>query len=36
VWRSTDYGANWQPIFDRESTGTSGANAVAPSDPNVI
>src|SRR5258708_34918974 len=21
VWRSTDYGANWQPIFDRESTG---------------
>jgi photosystem II stability/assembly factor-like uncharacterized protein len=36
VWRSTDYGANWQPIFDRESTGSIGAIAVAPSDPNVI
>jgi photosystem II stability/assembly factor-like uncharacterized protein len=36
VWRSTDYGANWQPIFDRESTGSIGAIAVASSDPNVI
>ncbi len=36
VWRSTDYGANWTPIFDRESTGSIGAIAVAPSDPNVI
>jgi photosystem II stability/assembly factor-like uncharacterized protein len=36
VWRSTDYGSNWQPIFDRESTGSIGAIAVAPSDPNVI
>ena len=36
VWRSTDYGANWEPIFDRESTGSIGAIAVAPSDPNII
>jgi photosystem II stability/assembly factor-like uncharacterized protein len=36
VWRSTDYGANWVPIFDRESTGSIGAIAVAPSDPKVI
>jgi photosystem II stability/assembly factor-like uncharacterized protein len=36
VWRSTDYGSNWQPIFDRESTGSIGAIAVAPSDPNII
>ena len=36
VWRTTDYGANWEPIFDRESTGSIGAIAVAPSDPNVI
>src|SRR6476619_5957307 len=36
VWRSTDFGANWQPVFDRESTGSIGAIAVAPSDPNVI
>lgn len=36
VWRSTDYGATWQPIFDRESTGSIGAIAVAPSDPRII
>ena len=36
VWRSTDYGANWKPLFDHESTGSIGAIAVAPSDPNII
>src|SRR4051812_14007006 len=36
VWRSTDYGSNWEPIFDRQSTGSIGAIAVAPSDPNII
>src|SRR5215212_1007727 len=36
VWRSTDYGSNWVPLFDRESTGSIGAIAVAPSDPNVV
>ncbi len=36
VWRSTDYGSNWTPIFDSESTGSIGAIAVAPSDPRVI
>jgi len=36
VWRSTDYGSNWVPIFDNESTGSIGAIAVAPSNPNVI
>jgi len=36
VWRSTDYGANWVPIFDQEPTGSIGAIAVAPSDPNII
>ena len=36
VWRSTDYGSNWTPIFDRESTGSIGAIAVAPSSPEVI
>src|SRR3954465_6850765 len=36
VWRSTDYGSNWEPLFDREPTGSIGAIAVAPSDPNVI
>jgi photosystem II stability/assembly factor-like uncharacterized protein len=36
LWRSTDYGSNWEPLFDRESTGSIGAIAVAPSDPNII
>src|SRR3954469_23170632 len=36
VWRSTDYGSNGEPLFDKESTGSIGAIAVAPSDPNVI
>ncbi len=36
VWRTTDYGSNWEPIFDKQSTGSIGAIAVAPSDPNVI
>ncbi len=36
VWRSTDYGSTWQPLFDQQSTGSIGSIAVAPSDPNVI
>jgi len=36
VWRSTDYGSTWLPIFDSQPTGSIGAIAVAPSDPNII
>jgi photosystem II stability/assembly factor-like uncharacterized protein len=36
VWRSTDYGSTWAPLFDNQSTGSIGAIAVAPSNPNVI
>src|SRR6059036_4003273 len=36
VWRSSDYGSNWEPLFDRESTGSIGAIAVAPSNPAII
>src|SRR5206468_2842547 len=36
IWRSTDFGANWVPLFDDQSTGSIGAIAVAPSNPNVI
>jgi photosystem II stability/assembly factor-like uncharacterized protein len=36
VWRSTDYGSTWHPLFDQQSTGSIGAIAVAPSDPNTI
>lgn len=36
VWKTTDAGRTWLPIFDREPTGAIGALAVASSDPNVI
>ncbi len=36
VWRSTDYGSTWVPLFDSQPTGSIGAIAVAPSDPNII
>lgn len=36
VWKSDDYGRTWNPIFDRESTQSIGAIAVAASDPNIV
>ena len=36
VWRTTDYGSTWVPLFDEQSTGSIGAIAVAPSDPRII
>ena len=36
VWKTTDAGTVWQPIFDHESVASIGALAVAPSDPKVI
>ena len=36
VWKTTDYGRTWTPIFDDQPTGSIGAIAVAPSDPNII
>jgi len=36
VWRTTDYGRTWNPIFDAQGTGSIGAIAVAPTDPNII
>jgi photosystem II stability/assembly factor-like uncharacterized protein len=36
VWKTTDYGRTWFPIFDDQPTGSVGAIAVAPSDPNIV
>ena len=36
VWKSTDYGRTWNPIFDGQSSQSIGAIAVAPSDPNIV
>src|SRR5262249_12383558 len=36
VWKTTDFGHTWTPIFDDQPTGSIGALAVAPSNPKVI
>jgi len=36
VWKTTNGGLGWTPIFDKESNPSIGAIAIAPSDPNVI
>src|SRR5689334_14442514 len=36
VWKTTDYGRTWMPIFDDQPTGSIGDIVVAPSDPDVI
>ncbi len=36
VWKTTDYGHTWTPIFDEQPTGSIGAIAIAPSNPDII
>lgn len=36
VWKSSDGGVKWEPIFDDQPTQAIGSIAVAPSDPNVV
>ncbi len=36
VWKTTDAGTVWTPIFDKQPVGSIGAIAVAPSDPKTI
>ena len=36
LWKTTDYGRTWTPIFDDQPTGSIGAVAVSESDPDII
>ena len=36
VWKTTDSGRTWTPIFDDQPTGSIGAIAVAPSNANIV
>ncbi len=36
VWKTSDAGAVWKPIFDKQPVASIGAIAVAPSDPETI
>src|SRR3979409_2461740 len=33
VWKTTDFGRTWMPIFDDQPTGSTGASAVRPPAP---
>ncbi len=36
VWKTTDYGRTWNPIFDDQPTGSIGSLAIAPSNSDII
>jgi len=36
VWRTTNAGLTWEPLFDREPVASVGALAIAPSNPKVV
>jgi len=36
VWKTTDAGRTWKPLFDNQPTGSVGWVTVAPSDPNTV
>jgi photosystem II stability/assembly factor-like uncharacterized protein len=36
IWKTTDGGVHWEPIFDSQPVSSIGALAIAPSDPNII
>lgn len=36
VWKTTNAGLTWQPVFDQESAFAAGDIAVAPSNPNIV
>src|SRR4029078_5469696 len=36
IFKTTDAGAHWDPVFDDQEVSSIGALAVAPSDPNIV
>jgi photosystem II stability/assembly factor-like uncharacterized protein len=36
IWKTTDAGLTWKPVFDKEPVHSVGALAVAPSDPSIL
>ena len=36
VWKTSDYGRSWEPLFDAQPTGSIGALAISASNPDVI
>lgn len=36
IWKSTDGGLNWKPVFDDQRVHSIGALALAPSDPEIV
>jgi photosystem II stability/assembly factor-like uncharacterized protein len=36
VWKSTDGGIHWRPVFDEQPAQSIGSITIAPSDPNVV
>jgi photosystem II stability/assembly factor-like uncharacterized protein len=36
IWRTTNNGTTWEPLFDKESNPSVGDIAIAPNDPSVI
>jgi len=36
VWKTTNNGTTWEPVFDKEAVSTIGDVAIAPSDPSVV
>src|SRR5438270_8254208 len=36
IWKTSDGGIHWEPIFDDQPVSSIGSLAIAPSDPNVV
>src|SRR5579871_4906612 len=36
VWKTTNYGDTWKPLFDEQPTQSVGTLAVAPSNPDIL